>query len=89
VDFEQARRLSPMLAEIHASKISMRKPWVASGHAAMVVSDRCEEAYQTVFAWICRAAEAAEGAWGSRQATVACERPILGQFGACEVESMP
>ena len=62
---------------------------VASGHAAMVVSDRCEEAYQTVFAWICRAAEAAEGAWGSRQATVACERPILGHFAACEMESMP
>jgi len=31
VDFEQARRLSPMLAAIHASKISMRKPWRCLG----------------------------------------------------------
>lgn len=62
---------------------------VASGHAAMAVSDRCEEAYQAAFAWICRAAEAAEAAWGVERATAACERPSLGHFEACEMESMP
>jgi hypothetical protein len=30
VNFEQARRLFSILAAIHASKISMRKPWVST-----------------------------------------------------------
>jgi hypothetical protein len=63
---------------------------VASGHAAMEIAARYESAYQMTFAWICRAAEAAELTWAADQAgTVACERPNLGHFNACETPLMP
>ena len=63
---------------------------VASGHAVMEVANRFEKAYQASFAWVCRAAEAAEREWAiERLGTAACEKPSLGYFEACEMESMP
>lgn len=60
---------------------------VVSGNAAMKVLDRFEEVYQTAFAWICRASEASQAAWGGEKATASCERPILLHFAGCEPES--
>jgi hypothetical protein len=63
---------------------------VASGHAVMEVANRFEEAYQASFAWVCRAAEAAEREWAiERLGTAACEKPSVGYFGACETSLMP
>lgn len=58
---------------------------VASGLAVMQVAVRFEETYQSVFAWICRAAEAAEREWAVESlGTEACETSVLGQFEVCE-----
>ena len=41
MNFEQARRLFPILAAIHASKISMRKPWLGK-EASDHLMDLCD-----------------------------------------------
>lgn len=63
---------------------------VASGHAVMEVATRCEETYQATFAWVCRAAEAAEREWALEPiGTATCEMPNSGHFDPCESSLMP
>lgn len=66
-----------------------RAQFVAAGPLVTKAHERCEEIHQTAFAWLCRVAEAAEQKWarGVTEATTACERAQIGEFGECEAIS--